>query len=273
MSREYQHSESAFAFPRLPLFGLAIDAVTRASAAELVRQWARQRQRRVVTPLNVNLCVKALSDRMFGEAVMSSDLVVADGMPLVWIGNLVHRGDQRLERVNGTNLIEDVLGDESATGLTVVLAGGRPGLAHAAAQALSRRHPHVAPAVGLDMPFGNWPSHVEWARTVLRPLSRRTRIDLLLVGTGAPKQEILLQEIRGFVGFGVAVAVGGAFEFFAGTRTRAPVWVQDSGLEWLFRLTREPIRLSRRYAVDAVGLAYLTARELVRFPRSRGNLP
>lgn len=182
------------------------------------------------------------------DLVSTADLVVADGMPLIWAGGL--QGTPLPERVAGSTLVVSLTAAAARAGRSIFLLGGNPGTAEAAACELAESSPGL-PLVGtLCPPFGfdadpEWLSRIECVLAEYAP-------DIVYVGLGFPKQERLIAEFRErfpstwFVGCGVS------FSFVAGEIHRAPVFVQRIGLEWLHRMVQEPGRLYRRYLVDGI---------------------
>jgi N-acetylglucosaminyldiphosphoundecaprenol N-acetyl-beta-D-mannosaminyltransferase len=186
--------------------------------------------------------------RLIDEA----DLVVADGMPLVWASRLA--GTPLPERINGTNLIW-ALGEAAARrGQSIFLLGGSPGRAASSAEVLAGRFPglEIAGAACPPLGFEHDPDEIERLGSTLRAASP----DLILVGLGFPKQDLFARRMRTLLPASSFIGVGGAFDFISGDFSRAPRWGQEMGLEWLFRLAQEPRRLARRYLVDGAPFAF-----------------
>ncbi|WP_308250772.1 WecB/TagA/CpsF family glycosyltransferase [Nonomuraea rhizosphaerae] len=205
---------------------------------------------RIVTP-NIDICRAAAKSPELCHLVNSADLVVADGMPLVWASRLL--GTPLPERVTGADLIWSLSKAAARHGWPVYLLGGPPGVAVAAARELSACYPmlHVC---GVDAPPYRFEEKGGGRERVRRRVVTAAP-KLVFAGLGFPRQDELIarlgQDLPGtwFVGCGAAIA------FAAGTVPRAPGWMRGAGLEWAFRLAGEPGRLARRYLVDDLPFA------------------
>ncbi len=231
--------------------GLALDPLTENDVVEhVIAELAAGRGGHVVTP-NIDICRAVSKDPALRRLVAAAEVVVADGMPLVWASRL--QGTPLPERVTGADLIWSLSKAAARAGYPIYLLGGPPGVARQAADQLTSCHPtlHVC---GVDAP----PYGFETTRDGVARIRRRVTTAgprIVFVGLGFPKQDRLIAELRGdlpgtwFVGCGAAIA------FAAGATARAPEWMQDHGLEWLFRLAAEPTRLARRYLLDDLPFA------------------
>ena len=192
---------------------------------------------------------------------------VPDGVPLVWVGRA--RG-ARIGRVCGLDLMPALVDAGRAVGATHYLYGGVPGAPEQLAETLAARFPG-ARFVGTDSPPFRPLTDEEVDATVER--INAARPDFVWVGLGTPKQDLWLAAFRDRLDAPALLAVGAAFEIVAGTRKRAPRWMQRFGLEWLFRLVLEPGRLWKRYAWGNSRFVWLVLRETVTGRRLRGRRP
>ena len=199
----------------------------------------------VATP-NIDICQRCRRDPAVRDLVQSATLVVPDGMPLLWAARL--RGDSLAERVTGSSLIFSLSSAAASAGLSVYLLGGDPGVPDLAGTELARRYPGLRVAGADAPPVGFEESHDGVA--LIRKRLRQARPDIVYVGLGFPKQERLIAELVTALPTAWFIGCGAAIPFAAGTLPRAPIWMQKSGLEWMFRLLKEPRRLFRRYFVD-----------------------
>ncbi|MEW9529024.1 WecB/TagA/CpsF family glycosyltransferase [Microbispora sp. NPDC049125] len=246
---------------RVKVAGIRLDALTEAQVVdEVMTAIERGRGGHVVTP-NVDICRAVSRNPSLRALVDGADLAVADGMPLVWTARLL--GSPLPARVTGADLIWSLSGAAAARGLPIYLVGGRPGVADAARDALVARHPALVVA-GVDAPpygFDTCPEAV--ARVRARLVAARP--SLVFVGLGFPRQDRLITTLRDDLPGAWFVGCGSAIAFAAGSVRRAPAWMGDHGLEWLFRLVSEPKRLARRYLVDDLPFALrLLATSLLR---------
>ena len=223
---------------------------------------AANRPALVVTP-NIHHMMLAERDPLFRAAVGKASLAVADGWPLVMAARLL--GGALPCRVAGVDLIASLLGAQEPLRLGVI--GGPSGAAAAFAARYSARHDVVL----VDpLPPGKWKNPV--AVEALRRAVHAKRPNLLLIGIGAPKQELLAAQLLD-VAAGPIICCGATIEFLAGVRLRAPRVLQAVGLEWAFRLVLEPRRLGPRYARAASAFVALVAKEARRRRAERRRPP
>jgi N-acetylglucosaminyldiphosphoundecaprenol N-acetyl-beta-D-mannosaminyltransferase len=182
------------------------------------------------------------------ELISGADLVVADGMPLIWAGALAR--SPLPERVAGSTLILSLTAAASEANASVFLLGGNPGTADAAARELVRLSPCARVAGTLCPPFG-FDDDPEWIDRIAQSLDEADP-QIVFVGLGFPKQERLIVSLVKRMPHVWFVPCGVSFSFVAGEFHRAPPIVQRLGLEWLHRLVQEPKRLYRRYVVHGI---------------------
>lgn len=246
---------------KVRLFGIAIDAVNLEEAAAAVASMARREDgscRYVVTP-NVDHVLRLRESTEFLRTYDDASLVVADGMPIVlaarWFGQWLP------ERVAGSDLVPAMFDRAGAEGepLRVFLLGAAPGVAERAAARIQQRWSTVRVVGTYSPPFG-----FETDRTENEGILSRideARPHALLIGLGAPKQELWIHAHRDRVRANVALCIGATIDFLAGERARAPSWMQKSGLEWLHRLSTDPRRLASRYAENAIAFPRVLVEE------------
>ena len=243
---------------RISLFGITIDNVTMAQAGGRIRQLLHEGKGRhyVVTP-NVDHIVRLSRDEAFRNVYAGASLVIPDGMPLVWASRPL--GHPLQTRVTGADLLCRICEMAASTGWSVFLLGGRDGVPERAAQNLRARYPGLRIAGTYSPPMGFEHDHAENQRAIEEV--NRARPDILAIGLGAPKQELWIAAHRNELQFGVGLCIGAAIDFAAGTLERAPLWMQEHGFEWLWRLIQDPKRLWKRYLVDDMAFAGIVARE------------
>lgn len=212
----------------------------------------------VVTP-NAHHVVLLQRDAHFRRIYEDACLVVPDGVPLLWAGNLL--GQKLRGRVNGTDLFEALCAVAARQGLRVFLLGGRDHAANDAAAKLRSRNPGLQVCGTYCPDFGFEKDEIENAKII--GLINEARADILFVGLGAPKQEYWMYANRLKLDVKVSLGIGVSFEFVAGMVPRAPVWMRSTGLEWLFRLCSEPKRLWRRYIFGNAAFCGLIMRQYV----------
>jgi len=198
---------------------------------------------------------------MLAELVAGAELVVADGMPLVWGARL--KGTPLPGRVTGADLIWSLSGMAARAGWPVYLLGGAPGMAQAAARELRARWAGLD-VCGVDAPPYGFDRTAAGRERVRRKVVAAGPA-LVFVGLGFPKQDLLIAELRRELPEAWFLGCGAAIGFAAGAVRRAPEWMRRGGLEWAHRLMTEPRRLARRYLVDDLPFAArLLAESVVR---------
>lgn len=231
---------------RLSIGPLAFDPLTMEEALARVMAMAQERRRAYVVTPNVDHVVRAEKDAEFVRICHDADLVVADGMPIVWASRLLPKSLPM--RVAGSDLAPLVCAAAAHRGLSVFLLGGMPGEAERAGANLKAKHPGFELAGAYSPPFGFEHDMLECQRIL--DLLNASRADIILVGVGSPKQEKWIYKWRSQIDCGVLLGIGATIGFMAGTLKRAPRLMQRTGLEWLYRLSQEPRRLLGRYVKD-----------------------
>jgi N-acetylglucosaminyldiphosphoundecaprenol N-acetyl-beta-D-mannosaminyltransferase len=215
---------------------------------------------------NVDHVVMADEMAAFREAYGRAALVLADGMPLVWLSRLL--GPKLPMRVAGSDLVEPIAARAAREGTSVYFLGGAPAagltpsVGEEAARVLSQRYPGLVVA-GHSAPFISVPPLAHEHDEVVRALTA-ARPDFVFVALGAPKQELLIDAIAAAVAPAVCIGLGASLDFIAGRVRRAPPWMRGVGLEWLFRVAQEPRRLAHRYFVRDARLPWILLRHSLR---------
>ena len=199
----------------------------------------------VVTP-NVDHIVKLDSDKKFREVYEDADLILTDGMPLIWISKL--KGTPIKEKVSGSDVFPKVCELSARTGTRVFLLGAAEGIAEKAAKNLQNKYKGLR-IVGTYSPkygFEKDKKEIDKISSIIK----LAKPDILAVGLGAPKQEKFIHEFKDKLEVPVSLAIGASIDFEAGNVERAPKWMQNNGLEWFYRLCKEPRRMFRRYLIE-----------------------
>jgi N-acetylglucosaminyldiphosphoundecaprenol N-acetyl-beta-D-mannosaminyltransferase len=204
----------------------------------------------------------AVDEPRLAELHERADLVVADGVPLVWVGRLRGIG-RELGRVAGADLLESVCGQSQRTGQSHFFYGGLPGVAEKMVERLRVRYPALKVAGIFSPPMRSIGLDFEFNSEVLAEVAHIKSLnpDFIWVGVSSPKQEYWMAKVAPLFGRGVFIGIGAAFNFHAGTVKRAPLWIQRSGFEWMHRLLHEPQRLWRRYLISAPRFVAKAAKE------------
>lgn len=247
-----------FGRPLFCLFGLLFDDIGMDDALGAVRDAVRDRRRCTIATPNLDFVVRSARNAEFRNSVLRSDLSLVDGMPLVWAGRLI--GASRNGRVAGADLFERLRRDHPRNlPVKVYLFGGQPGIARLAAERLNAGSPGVQ-CVGYHSPgFG---SVGEMSSPAVIEDINLSGADFVLVALGAEKGQAWIELNRAALDAPVMSHLGATINHAAGTLRRAPRWMKESGLEWLWRIGQEP-SLWRRYAGGAVGALTLVVPALI----------
>ncbi|MEB3294139.1 MAG: WecB/TagA/CpsF family glycosyltransferase [Synechococcales bacterium] len=210
----------------------------------------------VVTPNAYHLLLLQ-QDQYFRDIYQDAFLSVPDGVPLLWAAKFL--GTPLTDRVNGTDLFEQLCAIAARRNLKVFLLGGRPGAADKAKEVLQNRHPSLK-IVGTCCPsYGFEANPMEIAQINAQIVAAAP--DILFVGLGAPKQEKWIHQNYQQLGVPVSLGIGVSFELVADMVRRAPRFMQKTGLEWLFRLLVEPRRLWQRYILGNPMFVWLVLKQ------------
>jgi N-acetylglucosaminyldiphosphoundecaprenol N-acetyl-beta-D-mannosaminyltransferase len=224
------------------ILGTRVDAIARDAVAPQVFHWVEGRGPHYVCVCNVHLVMEANDDAATGRAVAGADLVTPDGVPLVWGLHLL--GLRDAERVHGPWLLPHLCEEAARRKVPVGFYGGTPQVLADLIAELRRRSPDLEVAYQHSPPFRGL-SEEEDGDVVREIVASGARI--LFVGLGCPSQERWMAAHRERLPL-VMLGVGAAFDFVSGHKREAPMWMQQMGLGWLFRLACEPRRLWYRYA-------------------------
>ncbi len=236
------------------ILGIPVHPVTMSQALAIVEHYFDDGAAHYVAPVNPELVMAARRNKKFREALRRASLVLPDGIGIVLGARFA--GSSIPERVTGVDTTEALAELAARKGYPVFFLGAAPGVAARAAQRLKEEHP------GLIVAGTHAGSPSTEDEEEILALIRRARPAILLVAYGAPNQELWIDRNLKRLGVPVVVSVGGTFDFLAGVKPRAPKIVQRAGLEWLFRLMREPTRWRRMLALPRFAAAMLTERHI-----------
>lgn len=226
---------------RVDILGVQFDPVDLDRAVEAVLAMAEERGPHLVVTANVELVMQARHAPDLQNILRRAALVVADGVGIVWGARCL--GRPLPGRVAGIDLADRLCGEAARRRWRICLVGGAPGVAQEAARSLHHRHPGIDVAEALHGYFGP-PGEADVIRAI-----RGAAPTLLLTGLGSPRQERWLDAHLSSLDIPVAIGVGGTLDVWAGRVRRAPRFMQTMGLEWCYRLIRQPGRLRRQLAI------------------------
>jgi N-acetylglucosaminyldiphosphoundecaprenol N-acetyl-beta-D-mannosaminyltransferase len=239
------------------VFGLKLSTGTFKDHVQAVMDLGRAHRSSYVCCVNVHMCMEAQKDSGFMAVVNGADLATADGMPILNSLNRFHKLQQ--ERVAGNDLMPAVMAEAEKQGLSVFFHGGEQQVLGTILERARKDFPRLRVAGTWSPPFRK-ATEAEEAAEVERISTSGAHI--VLVSLGCPRQEKWMAAMKGRVP-AVMLGVGGAFLLYAGVDTRAPKWMRDASLEWLYRLALEPGRLWKRYLVTNTGFLWMYAKHRI----------
>lgn len=231
------------------ILGVRVDNITSAQVLQTMAAWVASGEPHQVVTVNPEFVMRAQRDREFHVVLDRADLALPDGQGLLWASRLL--GHRLAERVAGSDIVPHVAAMSAERGYRLYLLGARPGVAEMAARKLAARFPGVC-IVGT---YAGSPDPSEEDELVARITAASP--DILFVAYGAPRQDLWIAGNLERLRVPVCMGVGGTFDFIAGVAQRAPLWMQNAGLEWLFRLIQEPWRWRRMLALPRFVIAVL----------------
>ena len=237
---------------RIRLFGIDIDPLTMGETVSYISALLAKPQQScqfIVTP-NVDHLVQLQTNAGLQLAYQQAALVVVDGKPVLWAANAL--GQQVPGTVPGSDLVPAIFDDalSKKTKIKVYLLGAMPGVADRAKVEIHRQWPMIEVVGTLSPPFGFDKDEVV-SQSICKNINE-SGATLMLIGLGAPKQELWIAQYAPYLMVNVALCIGATIDFLAGEKARAPMWMRKVGLEWLHRVLTEPKRLARRYLIGAI---------------------
>lgn len=233
---------------RMKFLNTEVDNLTMQEALGQIESLVTERKNAYVVTPNVDHIIKIEKDPLFREIYEHADLVLTDGKPLMWIAKWFRTPIK--EKVSGSDLFPKVCELAAEKGYRLFFLGAAPGVADRAAQNIRKSYPDIQ-ITGIYSPKLGFETDVK-EMTYIRELIQQERPDILILALGTPKQEYYIYQNRDALGVPVSLCLGASLDFAAGNVKRAPRWMQNCGLEWLYRLCKEPKRLFRRYLIDDI---------------------
>lgn len=259
----YQYT-SASKIVRYDVLGVNVAAVDYEQAVNLTIDAASEDKCFTLAPLPVHPIALAAVNPEHRDCLNRMDLLTPDGQPVRWALNRLYKTKLK-DRVYGPTLMLHLCEAAEREGFSIYLYGSTASTLIALSDRLIRRFPNLQIAAAEAPPFRELTER-EMNEAAERVAASGAR--LLFVGLGCPKQELWIDRMRHRIQCPM-IAVGAAFDFHAGRKRQAPPWMQKRGLEWLFRLSREPRRLWKRYMLYNPLFVILIARQAIRSRKSR----
>lgn len=239
------------------ILGSPITALPFEAQVPVITNWAKNRENHYVCIANVHMVVEAHWHADFAKVLEQADLVTPDGMPLVWLLRLM--GVKHQNRVAGLDLFLVLCAQAEQIGIPIYFVGSQASILERMRVRLIREFPKLQIAGMSPLPFR---SLTDQEQEELLGSIEDSQAGLVFVSLGCPKQEKWMYQNRDRIP-AVMLGLGGVFPVYAGLQRRAPRWVREWGLEWLYRLIQEPRRLWKRYLVTNLVFLGLILRQLL----------
>jgi N-acetylglucosaminyldiphosphoundecaprenol N-acetyl-beta-D-mannosaminyltransferase len=243
--------------PTQNVIGFPVAAAAFEQQVDAILHWSKRNLSKVVCVANVHMLTEASWDTRLADVLQSADLVTPDGMPLVWMIQLLKRAPQ--DRVAGLDLMLAVCKQAEADGVGVFFLGSEEGILAKMRLRLNQEFPNLL-LLGMEsLPFR--PLTAAEDAAVIDQVNQ-SGAGIVFLSLGCPKQELWMAQHQGKIK-AVMVGIGGVFPLYAGIYRRAPAAVRASGLEWLYRLVQEPRRLWGRYSRTIPPFMWMALQQLL----------
>ncbi len=224
---------------------VTIDSLTMDEAVAVADELVQKRNSSFIVTPNVDHLVLLESNQELRDAYSKADLVLADGMPIVWLSK--YYGGVIKEKISGSDFLPKLCELSARKGYKMFFLGAAPGVAEKAAANMQKRYEglQVVGCLAPDLDFEKDPEKVKMVNDQIKA----AKPDILAVAFGCPKQELFISNYKDELKVPVCIGVGASLDFAAGIKKRAPKWMSDYGLEWFFRMWQEPGRMFKRYVL------------------------
>lgn len=231
---------------RIKFLNTEVDNLTMLEAIEEIDKLINNKKPSYIVTPNVDHIIKLESDNEFKTVYENADLILTDGMPLIWISKL--KKTPIKEKVSGSDLFPKVCELAVKKEYSIFLLGAAEGVAIKAANNLKNKYKGLK-IVGTYSPSYGFERNKDEIEEIIKNINEANP-DILAVGVGAPKQEKFIYRYKEKLNVPISLAIGATIDFEAGNIRRAPLWMQKHGLEWFYRLCKEPKRMFKRYLID-----------------------
>lgn len=233
---------------RIKFLNIEVDNLTMKESIDKIDELIKNKKPSYIVTPNVDHIVKLEKDEEFKAVYKNADLILTDGMPLIWISKLLKTPIK--EKVSGSDVFPKVCELADKKNYKIFLLGAAEGVGLRAAKNLRVKYPNID-IVGVVSPSYGFEKNDDEIEDIISDINK-VNPDILVVGLGAPKQEKFLYKYKEKLNVPVSLAIGASIDFEAGNIKRAPKWMQRNGLEWLYRFLKEPTRMFKRYFIDDV---------------------
>ena len=231
---------------RMRFMNTEIDNLTMDEALGTIDELIQENRNAYVVTPNVDHIIQLERGGPLAEVYKHADLILTDGKPLIWIARWY--GTPIKEKISGSDLFPKLCQLAAKKGYKMFFLGAAEGVAKKAAENLAHKYQGLQVVGTYSPPFGFEKDEVELAK--IKNMIVKTNPQILVVGLGCPKQELFILNHKDELGVPLSLGLGASIDFEAGNVKRAPKWMADHGLEWLYRITQDPKRLAKRYLID-----------------------
>jgi len=240
---------------RIKFMNTEIDNLTMSEALSAIEDLIQQRKNAYVVTPNVDHIVKLEKNEKLKASYSQADLILTDGMPLIWASKL-YRTPLK-EKISGSDLFPELCNLAAQKHYSMYFLGAREGVAAKAAEKLKKKYPELE-IVGCYAPpwgFENDPTELNKIEKQIQ----NVKPHILVLALGCPKQEIFAHQFRNRLNVPITLCIGASLDFAAENVKRAPLWMRKAGVEWVYRLYQEPVRMFKRYILEdwKFGLLFL----------------
>jgi N-acetylglucosaminyldiphosphoundecaprenol N-acetyl-beta-D-mannosaminyltransferase len=226
---------------KVDVLTVSVDTVNMEKAVEFVESFIAEKTPHIIVTANAEMIMLANQDAQLHQILGQANLVLADGIGVIWAAS--HKGNPLPERVAGADLVTRLLSIAAQKGYKIYFLGAAPGVAEEAARRVITAYPGINICGISDGYF------TEDKEPAVIAAIKAAKPDILLAGLGVPRQEKWLWQHKADLGVPVSIGIGGVIDVLAGVVQRAPVWMQKAGLEWFYRLLKQPWRIKRMLAL------------------------
>ena len=266
MKSAHQEKEPmSFQRKKINICHVDIDSISMKEALCIMEDIIAEKGRGLIVTPNVDHIVQLQKDEEFKVIYRQALLALPDGMPVMWGAKFL--GTPLKQKISGSDLFPEFCKVTADKGYKMFFMGGRPGAVTRTKELLEKRYSKINIVGTYCPPFGFEKDEAENAKIV--KMINQARPDVLFVGLGAPKQEKWLYRNYNELNVPVSAGIGITFEYMAGMVTRAPLWMQNVGLEWFWRLMMEPRRLWKRYLVYDMQFFWLILKQKFAMRKNR----
>jgi len=233
--------ERNMVIPSTNILGIRINLIDLKTALPLIESFIRSGKPHQIVVINVAKIVKAQFNKYLKNIINNADLVGADGVPVIWVSKLFK--PEIPGRLNGTDLMETLVEISAQKGYSIFFFGAEEHVIQKVVSVYNAKY------LGLKIAgYRNGYFSSEEEKNIVKQI-RNSNADILFIGFGTPKKELFIKKYKYELKVPVLHGVGGSFDIVAGKKKRAPIWMQNYGLEWFFRILQEPRRMLKRYLI------------------------